>query len=212
MGQSQNTLSNDQNATARRRLPPRLCLRKGCGKRFQPNRWNQRYCQQPHCLQEVRRWHAAKRQRKRRLSPEHRQQHAQAERQRRIQKKRQAASPISAAHQDSPPAHRAWSRSKKFCQNFCDRPGCYEPRRTSCRTPAKYCGDSCRQAVRRVTDRERKWLRRNTSVGHFKRNLEYQQRIRNTPGRLPQDAGNKRFKSDGGGGGAIGGRRLFAVF
>lgn len=28
--------------------------------------------------------------------------------------------------------------------------------------------------MRRVLDRERKWLRRNTDVGRFKRQLEYQ--------------------------------------
>jgi hypothetical protein len=50
-----------------------------------------------------------------------------------------------------------------------------DPRRPSSRATARYCGDDCRQAVRRVLDRERKWLRRNTYAGHFKRRMEYQQ-------------------------------------
>ena len=32
--------------------------------------------------------------------------------------------------------------------------------------------------MRRVLDRERKWLRRNTKVGQFKRQLEYQRQRR----------------------------------
>ena len=38
------------------RLGWRSCLRKGCGRRFQARRYNQRYCQDPECLREVRRW------------------------------------------------------------------------------------------------------------------------------------------------------------
>jgi len=55
---------------------------------------------------------------------------------------------------------RAWSRRRKKIFPFCDRPGCYEPRREACRCSTKYCGDECRQACKRVLDRERKWLRR----------------------------------------------------
>lgn len=214
MGYSQNTLNNSDKATAKR-LPLRLCYRKDCGNRFLPRRWNQRYCQQPHCTREVRCWLAAKRQRRRRASPEHRKQHAEAEQQRRIRKKQQANSTITDnnSNSDAPlQQQRAWSRSKTSGQDFCDRPGCYEPRRTSSRTPAKYCGHSCRQAVRRVTDRERKWLRRNTSAGRFKRKLEYQRRVRNVSARPPEDADNTTPKSGGGGGGEMGGRQLFAVF
>ena len=59
---------------------------------------------------------------------------------------------------------------------FCDRPGCYEPCRDSCRCQARYCGDDCRQAMRRVRDRERKHLGRKTISGRLKRRLEYQAR------------------------------------
>ena len=56
-----------------------LCLRKGCGRKYQPRRWNQRYCQDPECLREVRRWQAARRQAKRRQDAASRARHAQAE-------------------------------------------------------------------------------------------------------------------------------------
>jgi len=61
----------------------RLCLRKGCGQKYQPRRWNQRYCQDAECQREVRRWQAARRQAKRRLDAEAKAQHAEAERVRR---------------------------------------------------------------------------------------------------------------------------------
>ena len=62
---------------------------------------------------------------------------------------------------------------------LCDRPGCYEPPVTSPRNPARYCCAACRQAVRNVLDRERKWLSRGTSDGRTKRAIEYQAARRN---------------------------------
>ena len=73
-----------------RRPRPRVCLRKGCGRRYQPRRWNQRYCQEAECRREVRRWQAARRQAKRRQAAEAKAQHAQAERARRQRAKRAA--------------------------------------------------------------------------------------------------------------------------
>lgn len=216
MGQVQNNLCQ---ATSQGQWPVRRCFRKDCGNRFRPNCWNQRYCQHPHCLREVRRWYAAKRQRKRRASAEHRQQHAQAERQRRIQKKQQAASRDPSSQENAATAEqerRAWSRSKNFHEDFCDRPGCYEPRRTSFRAPAKYCGDQCRRAVRRVLDRERKWKRRNTSVGRYGRRLENAQHTRKTAAGSSPDDSQQRQQTGGtsgaNGGEPLRGRRLFAVF
>jgi hypothetical protein len=56
---------------------------------------------------------------------------------------------------------------------ICERPGCYEAPRASRRSPSSYCGDACREAMRRVRDRERKYLRRMTNAGRLKRRLEY---------------------------------------
>jgi len=175
MGQVQH--SNESGACARgRRLGWRTCLCKDCGRGFQARSYNQRYCREPECQRRVDRWHAAKRQRKCRAAPEGRRQHAEAERQRRQRKASQAGLPQAseAATTDTAAEPRAWSRSEKHPEVFCDRPGCYEPVRNSPRAPARYCSDACRAAVERARDRERKWLLRNREVGRFKRHLEYQ--------------------------------------
>ena len=74
----------------RRRCPhrvrrPRLrsCLRKGCNRQYLPRRWNQRYCHDPDCQREVRRWQAARRQAAHREDDTARSRHAQAEKERR---------------------------------------------------------------------------------------------------------------------------------
>jgi hypothetical protein len=76
--------------------------------------------------------------------------------------------------QPDPPG--AWSRSRKYSDPICDRVGCYESPRPSCRCPARYCSHECRRAMQRVRDRERKWLWRNTLTGRFKCQLEARRR------------------------------------
>ena len=83
--------------TRGRRPRPRVCLRKGCGRRYQPRRWNQRYCQSPECLRQIRRWQAARRQAKHRQAAEVKARHAQAEKAR-----RQRIKSMSQAVEDSP--------------------------------------------------------------------------------------------------------------
>jgi hypothetical protein len=58
-------------------------LRKECGRMYQPRCWNQRYCQDPECRRQVRRWQAARRQAKHREDTTVRLEHAQAEKERR---------------------------------------------------------------------------------------------------------------------------------
>jgi hypothetical protein len=93
--------------------------------------------------------------------PANRKRHAEAEAQRRRDKTAQKAKRDVVAVEKTIVQAGAWSRSKKFPAVFCDRPGCYEPLPDDSRAPARYCGAGCRQAVRRVVDRERKWLTRN---------------------------------------------------
>jgi len=147
--------------TAARPLRPRICLRKECGSRYHPTQWNQRYCQQPDCLRQVRRWQAAKRQRDHRRLPANRKRHAEAEAQRRRDRAARQARQDPVAVEETVHQDGAWSRSKTIPAEFCDRPGCYEPLPGDSRAPTRYCGADCRQAVRRVVDRERKWLTRN---------------------------------------------------
>lgn len=248
MGRVQHNLRTAR-PTRSKRLRPRVCLRCDCGRGYQPRSRNQRYCQDPDCQKEVRRWQAAKRQQRRRKRPGVREARAAAERKRRARRREEArtATPSMAGNQSQrTPGHRspesplassakadlpvrdrepdlrpasrlpgvppltdrpqhdstlgdhrqdccpvpsrgsdlteedptvssgAWSRSKRIPSPFCNRPGCYRAVRDCSRRQARYCSDECRQAVKRVHDRERKWRVRNTREGRYKRNLEYQ--------------------------------------
>lgn len=162
------------------RFPRRVCLRKGCGRIFDVRSGNQRYCQDPDCLRQVRRWLAAKRQRVRRQRPEVREKRAAAAREVRKRKLRRKTDPsaptepVMPAEQPDPPG--AWSRSRKIPGPICDRVGCYESPRPACRCPARYCSHECRDAMQRVRDRERKWLWRNTLAGQIKCRLQARNR------------------------------------
>ena len=156
----------------RRRLGWRRCLRKGCGRTFRARRYNQQYCREHDCQRELRRWQAAKRQRKCRAQPEGREKHAEAERARRAKARKLAESEPASTVVASQAG--TWSRRRRLPEIFCDRPGCYEPPRESSRTPARYCGEVCAAAMRQARDRQRKWLKRKTEVGRFKRGVEYQ--------------------------------------
>jgi hypothetical protein len=48
--------------------------------------------------------------------------------------------------------------------------------------------------MRRVLDRERKWLRRNTQVGRFKRQLEYQRQRQSRLDSLDQPSVNRPLR------------------
>lgn len=145
-----------------------VCAR-ACGHRYTPRRWNQRYCQDPECLREVRRWQSRQRQRRRRASPRGRQRHRQAQRARRLEAKIRGQTPTKRST-DRARGH----AGEKSSDIFCGRTGCYEPPRESLRTPACYCSTTCRTAMRRVRDRERKWLSRVTLAGRMKRHYEYE--------------------------------------
>jgi hypothetical protein len=152
-----------------RRARTRLCLRKGCGRKYQPRCWNQRYCQDPECRRQVKRWQAARRQARRRQDDAVKAEHAEAQRARR---QRSASSPQPP---DNPEVVAARGHAaKSFLPTpFCDRPGCYEPPQKSGRSQAHYCCRACRQAVRRVVDRECKWQFRSTLPGRRARAREY---------------------------------------
>lgn len=176
-----------QRTHGRRQPRLRVCFRKGCGRRYTPRRWNQRYCQDPECLREVRRWQARQRQRRRRASPQGRQQHRQAERARRREAKARGKTPPRRST-DRARGH----AGEKSSYLFCGRTGCYEPPRPSLRTPACYCTAACRTAVRRVRDRERKWLSRAKFAGQVKRRREYEAARR----RCVNQSGNVRRSRD----------------
>jgi len=70
-----------------------MCLRKGCGRKYQPRRWNQRYCQDADCLRQVRCWQAAQRQARRRQDDAVKAAHAAAQRARRQRTRASAQAP-----------------------------------------------------------------------------------------------------------------------
>jgi hypothetical protein len=153
-----------------RRPRPRNCLRKGCTRKYQPRCHHQRYCQHPDCLHELRRWFAARRQAERRKDAEVQIQHAQAEKARR---QRPKSAPQSIENPELAPA-RGHAAQTFLALPLCDRPGCHEHPVNSLRNRARYCCPACRQAVRNVLDRERKWFSRNTSDGRKRRAIEYE--------------------------------------
>jgi len=164
VGLEQPTLRFQERTTRQRRPRPRLCLRKGCGRRYSPGRWNQRYCQDRECLRAVRQWQAARRQKRCRANPQGRERHRRAERARRQAIKAKGRKPSNRARGHA---------GRHFPGTLCGRCGCFEMPRESVRTPAHYCNADCRAAVRRVRDRERKWLSRATLAGRIKRGYEY---------------------------------------
>jgi len=160
---------NCRRRTSPRRPRARICLRKGCGRRYQPKRWNQCYCQDPECLRLVRRWQAARRQAERREDDTLKAQHAEAERARR----RRAKSLPQASNDPAVAAARGHTAKKISPTPLCGRPGCHDPPLKSGRNRAIYCCRACRQAVRRVLDRELKWLSRGTFRGRPERMRKY---------------------------------------
>lgn len=136
----------------------RRCYRKGCQNRFSPQRRYQKFCNDPICASELKRWQALKRQRRHRENPENRRKHAQRERLRRLEKAQAATE--TGCRKDPPDAkidNRAWSRTTDVPKDFCDRPGCYEPKVQSLRNTAKYCGNDCRNAAHHVAHRSRQY-------------------------------------------------------
>ena len=153
-----------------RRARPRICLRKGCGRKYQPRCRHQRYCQDPECLREVRRWHAARRKARHRQDADVKIKHAQDEKAR-----RQLAKSASQTVENPKLAPARGHAAQTFLAlPLCDRPGCHEHPASSPRNLARYCCPACRQAVRRVVDRERKWRHRGTFRGRRAREQEYQ--------------------------------------
>ena len=174
-----------------RRPRSRVCLRKGCGRQYTPKRWNQRYCQDAECLQLVRRWQAARRQAKRRQDDAVKSQHAEAQKARR----RRAPPPSQPPKEPEVAAARGHAAKIFSAAPICDRPGCHEAPLKSGRSQAKYCCCSCRQAVRRVVDRERKWLKRGTFQGQRARDREYQAARDHRRRRPPDPTGSQSARA-----------------
>jgi hypothetical protein len=161
-----------------RRPRARICLRKGCGRKYQPRRWNQRYCQDPECLRQVRRWQAAQRQAKRRLVAEVKAQHAEAQRLR-----RQSAKSLPQASKNSAVAAARGHAAKIFFDYRC-APG-RGARKRRLRRSATRRATAAPPAVRPFA---MSWIV-NASGGHAELSvaaanapLSIRERVRNDPG------------------------------
>jgi hypothetical protein len=136
------------------RSRPRICLLKGCEKWFCPDHPRSRYCTDA-CRDAARdwsMWEAARRYRATEHGKERRRQQSRRYRQRVRERRREAA----AAEQTLPcEGHQEADDSEKIP---CCRPGCYELFSPEPRSPLKkFCCALCREALRRVRQREARW-------------------------------------------------------
>ena len=157
-----------------RRSRCRRCLLKGCERFFRPTRPQSRYCSAA-CGQAARRWRRRQASRRWRASePGRARRREQCRRARRriplvvlppgpslpdpgVEAPPEAAPPAAQACEGQRPA----IIPEKFAAQPCQRPGCYATFVPTPRSPQqRFCSCSCRQALRRVLDRERRWRRR----------------------------------------------------
>jgi hypothetical protein len=152
----------DANDQVRRRRPRRRkCILKGCERWFQPQRPQECYCSDT-CRQEGKRWRrwrasqswrSSERGKERRRAQSRRYRERLRERQR---QRREAAQLADASAEEACEGQRA---AVYLGTNSCGRPGCYELFIITSRSPLqKYCSCGCRQAMRRVRQREARWF------------------------------------------------------
>jgi len=134
------------------RCGPRICLLKGCEQWFSPHHSRERYCSAA-CSEAARLWSrrlAARRYRASERGRECRRQQACRYRERVRERKEQSAGEATACE-----GHQKAEDSEKIP---CLRPGCYEAFLPEPRSPLKrFCSCLCREALRRVRQREARW-------------------------------------------------------
>ncbi len=149
------------------RFRRRRCLLKDCERWFRPSHPQGRYCS-PACQQAARRWrrrHASQRYRAGTQGKERRRAQSRRYRQRRPQPTATLAEAAAATAPAASVALREGQRPAQMVGNFawrmCSRPGCYLWFPVQSRSPGQhFCSGLCRQALRRVLDREAHWRRR----------------------------------------------------
>jgi len=146
------------------RCRPRICLLKGCERWFLPLRSSARYCSKA-CSDAARKWsqwHAAWRYRQSEKGKERRREQADRYR-KRVRQRRQAA-------EEEPPSCEGHQQEPISEKIPCSRPGCYELFRPQRRSPLKkFCCALCRNALRRVRQRETRWQEGSSSLPRAER-------------------------------------------
>lgn len=139
---------------SKRRQTPRQrrCLLKGCESKFRPNHPLCRYCSDT-CRNAAKRWAQQQANTRYRTSTRgKRKRSAQAARYRQRIKERSADAENHVA-----PVGEGYGKSASG-EKSCDRPGCYFRFAKSRRSPLKkFCSPQCRQALRVVLLREKRW-------------------------------------------------------
>ena len=167
----------------------RLCLLRGCEKLFVPLKRPERYCGGA-CRAAARRWQLWHTRHTYRRSEKGRERRLEQSRRRRERARERAKTGEASLRVDSSGAWLEITRrpdgdgagdkyesqpnsvghqsEKKSADCPCSRPGCYELFAIDSRSPRKkFCSSSCRHALRRVLQREARWLwRRFSSVGY----------------------------------------------
>ena len=163
MGPSEDRSTGEKNQAGHRRIAGkrrrvrrprrRACLLKGCERRFRPLHPRRRYCSEE-CREEARRW--------REWKARHHYRNPKAANK---SGGRKAGDTGCARNEPEQPSKGLVERArviarKIFCRS-CDRPGCYEEFQWSRRSPLqRFCSHSCRRALERVLERERRWRER----------------------------------------------------
>jgi predicted nucleic acid-binding Zn ribbon protein len=137
-----------------RRPRTRPCLLKGCERPFRPLRATERYCSRE-CREPTGKWRRWKAQQRYRATAAGREKrNGQSRRYRERVRKRKQTKPEEAL----PEAARVIPPN--FFDHCCDRPGCYQGFAEQPRSPAqRFCSRTCRRAMERVRQRERRWRR-----------------------------------------------------
>lgn len=133
------------------------CVLKDCECWFQPKQPQERYCSDA-CRQEGkrwRRWRASQNWRASERGKECRRRQSQRYRER-VRQRAETLQLTCLASEDEGEGQRAASNLGTFS---CSRPGCYVLFNITSRSPLqKYCSCGCRQAMRRVRQRETRWF------------------------------------------------------
>ena len=167
---SESNLSQDHSC----RIGWRFCLDERCERIFQPNHHLDRYCG-PECLASARRWQLRfANQNYRRSTNGKLRRKEQSLRYRLHAKERKALEiapqtlpdpPRTASAKDQNPSENqpreGYTKDTAHEKCACHRPGCYRRFTPPPQSPLKkFCSARCRNALRRVILRERKWLAR----------------------------------------------------
>lgn len=135
-----------------RRLGRRLCLLKDCERPYFPRHPLGRYCSSE-CRAAARRWRRCAANRRYRASERGKGRRQAQCRRYRIRQRQEAGDAAQGGCEGYPHPQGA----EESC---CRRPGCYEVFVKTARSPLqKFCSSLCRQALRRVLLRERRWRR-----------------------------------------------------